>query len=366
MAMTNVWNSNPTNSNGIKPIRTVGSVILNAKYDDSVVLKATSNENPYYPTPAGQYFEYIRFAPNRLIAWSEVSSEYNISHLYTNVYDSLNPDSDKVRAAVSINGQGKGLEPGWDNNTFMQGIHIHGIVTDGTDGNGSNKFNILCGGTTTIPNTGNEDIMPGDYVYAYAPTRQEVMDQEGGRKTDAERNGYITLWTKPYQIHSHKITTSNVSRCLMTEPDDHNQPFSPNFTKTATALLESQVDAMAEIIATIVGEVDEVAGANQQQQDLSDSIFALAIRTMIGHKGYSKTSYIKTRNDFISNNRETLVGALFMHHNDNKHAISNPMEKSLACQAILLKDFTRLIIGKAVTGAQPGGDFEITLCKYAK
>jgi hypothetical protein len=289
---------------------------------------------------------------------SSMSAHYNSSYGNTTVV-----------GMVSLNGQGDGagilgkrrhLD---QNELFLSKIDILGIADFANDENEGQLFNIHCGGTQTLTNVCNVNWRAGDWLIAYAPRLEELS--EGGRGQDADNNGVITLWLKPYDVSAHKNTPVQILHCL-TEVNTsesrglelNRSSFIPEYADQCERLLESMIN----IGITFMKWTQKAKGG--VPVDTQDYVELLR---ELGHRSF----YATGEQNFDL--KQSLVDHLFAcavpTGSDKNNCFGNSsLEKSLNhCQrqgvslalfeqARFIKTVTKNIVGKALTSTEPGRD----------
>ena len=348
MSNNDVWNETPLNTNFIRPWRGVGLVLVNGKISTGMTVVARNTANPYYKLPSGQHIEMLRRVRRADIVYNVIDNG-TTSNLYVNNFNAMNSDSDKVYGLSSLNGRGTNSIDAGDNHSLMSKINPIGLAGQATEFNGIANFNIHTGGIETVPNNGNQRINPGQWVMAYAPALSELS--EGGRGDEADQNGLVTLWFVPYTPESHKLTCNNIHRCLVNDRSDCSKAF----RDVAELFYKTCVD-IAIIVHKNMGKSEW-----ERLVELNGS--------------ESPTMYMHKRDKIIMEDYEVkrdLSNALFQHHrrrttdDKNQISISNPGEALITATALMVKDVTKNIMGKAVTGAGPKEDFDLQLCHYAR
>jgi len=274
------------------------------------------------------------------------------------------------------------------------------------DVNKSNRFNIHTGGIETVCNNGNETIRMGDWVIAYAPTTEEIG--RGGRKGEAEKNGLIKLWYKPYDPSIHRLNTKNIYECLSNigHPDDvmnrthHLNEFRSTCQEFLDSVMGMSMVTMQFLLGSMAADKTLLSASKQikdawglNSTDESDSTVGLMgiFLRMMNHSSFTPD---KNQIEFPEA-RQKYLDALFnlnaTHFEDRQknsklfttpsgrilspefRLLYNKMSRIqtdsvglyLAASATFFHIIVNRIIGKAVTSADPGYDFDIQFAKYA-
>jgi hypothetical protein len=209
------------------------------------------------------------------------------------------------------------------------------------------------GGVITTVNNGSKRINAGDIVMAYAPSVAERL--EGGRGEEVDKNGLMTLWYMPYKPQDHKWTCKNIQRAL-TEKDSK---LTPDFKKASETLIY-------EIIRAAVA-VQKVFNEN----DANKKKWSELVAKSNGNDGRGYMDSIKRL--CKEDDRGTIVNSKLLKdlvsvlcEDDRKTKLEGPITTMVISHAWLVKNKTKDILGKAVTSADPGKNFEISLTSYAK
>lgn len=339
-----IWNENQLNSNFIHPKRSVGQVLFNGKINGPMAIQGTHNRHPLYPIPNGQYLEMMRKARRGDIVWA-YSNEHHVGNLMKSSSQLPNIETDTIEGLVSINGHGQ-ADKKETNHEFLSRIYPLGIAFMENDKNETDRFNCHVGGIDTICNNGNQRINAGDWVMAYAPSRDEVETYAGGRGEEADKNGVLTLWYVPYRPQDHKFTCNNIQKCLL---ETKNNKFTSQF-KEASMLM------MRELIKCAIATQAAIENTNPKLwSDLQ------AKSKTAGFDSYLRELTTDDTNG-PTNLMKNLVPALC----SNTAKQISPVGNMLIAQAWLIKNVTKNIMGKAVTSADPRKNFEIQQMRYAK
>jgi hypothetical protein len=223
------WNSPPFNEGGIMPMHPHGIVMHNGVTDDTALLIASRNPNPYYKLPGGPSTKSTEVLKNGEIV-------FRLRHAIKNTsfeFRSPNGRTDDigVPGISALNGQG--VAGNWGK--LRQEIVILGLIFQQTDRNFTNRWNLHTGGLYTIRNSGNKNIPPASWVMAYLPKEEEIGTNKA--RDEDERNGRITLWTAPYDPTIHKLVPKNIYECLSNLA---NQSYLNSF-KRASCLFETSL-----------------------------------------------------------------------------------------------------------------------------
>lgn len=356
----------------MRPITKIGVVLFNGGIDRGAVISASNKVNPYYPPPKGQFHNWygkMRYAD---IAWRFIDEHAgSCASTYNNQYSNAT-----VTAMVAINGQGtKAKAPSSrkarhvnQNEFFLSRINILGLVDAPNDENESPLFNIHCGGIQTITNISNVNIRAGDWLIAYAPRLEEVG--EGGRRQDADNNGVMTLWLKPYSPSDNANTPPQILQCLT----EVNESDAKGIKFNRTECLPEYVDQCERLFESFVNIgvtfMKWVQTKEAGKGDLTNSDFMDIIATLGHQQNYNagKVNYKA---------RQSLTDALFacVTHEDlfsNADSNGKKLNKiqrqgvslALAEQARYIHGVTKNIMGKALTSMEPGQDGMFQHCSY--
>ena len=212
--MFNRWdNHNELNEGFIKPLKSVGTVLLNGRMAKGLVASACASKSPYYEKPIGIYVDHM----------ATVSRGDIIFTLYNknNTLDIINSDPNQsLQSSIAVNGisalNGHGHNQTNGNIILQHSAHILGIAEMSNDVNKRDVYNVLIGGVHTVRNNGNEVIRTNDKVMAYFPTMDEFKSNKNGKTTDAEfKGGIVKPWFKPYKIKTHKNQLKQIYDCLV-------------------------------------------------------------------------------------------------------------------------------------------------------
>lgn len=362
----------------MNPITKMGVVLFNGGIDKGAVITAANRPNPYYPAPVGQFMDWYGKMRQADVVWrfidehaSSMTSHYNSS--YSNA---------TVTGLVCINGQGtkarypdvnsrRGKQLLDQNELFLSRIDILGLADMPNKDNDSPLFNIHCGGTQTITNISNVNIRAGDWLIAYAPRLDEIA--EGGRREDADNNGVITLWLKPYSPSQHQNTPRQILHCLteMVDADRKGAELSRNsFLPEYADQCDRLFEAIVNIGLTFTKWADNNGLAFNNPKDYTELMMRL------GHqRNYSANPAAQ---DFDL--KQSLIDTMFVtgfptgtndYNVHKKGASTTDLTKEEIvlnqCQrqgvSLMLNEIARFIhtvtkniVGKALTSMEPGKD----------
>ena len=91
---------NPKRHGFINPIKPVGEVLLNGRISQGAVITATSNKNPLYPMPVGQYSDKVAKVRRADIVYRFIDEVEYVETSYTRHNNAT------VTGIAALNGQG--------------------------------------------------------------------------------------------------------------------------------------------------------------------------------------------------------------------------------------------------------------------
>ena len=402
--MANIYGARDINRNNLHPRRSTGAVLFNGVMNQGDINSAENNINPLYDMPTGQYWDAIKTVSKGDIIYRMTSSV----PVDMNIFRS---DNTSVPGISALNGQGT---KGESNHQFMERIDIIGVAFMENDVNKSARYNIHTGGIETVPNNGNEPIRMGDWVIAYAPDVDEVS--RGGKKGEAEKNGVLKLWYKPYKPEIHKLNTSNIYRCLtedygydlpgilrynqMNEFKDTCKEFYDSILgmgilvhktiqnrATTSVKVGDGTLSIEDGMARIRAEMKIPPTTNDPHQDENNRIAEFL--SVMGHSQFTDTE----RPHLFPEIRQRFLDTLFNEHaphtgeirikaklfrklvknmhpatDDNYTKLQRIQSEAVGSYVWASANFFHMIVnrimGKAVTPADPGYDFDIQFTKY--
>jgi hypothetical protein len=360
--------------NFISPLESVGTVVMNARVESSLITGACLNDNPYYPLANGKYRECMGVVDRGQILFTYYTRQESIDCL---VVDPLltRRDNCRIKGVTMLNGLGDATQSNWD---LMAGIQIQGIVERANPG--SDLFNDVIGGIHDVKNNGNETINVGDRVMAYAPSHEELGKGSGCNQSAEEKAGVVRLWYKPYKPELHRNQLKQIYQCLT----DHANARAclPEFKRHCRTFTDSAAGMamvmLAQYLPTLRKQVARGAA-------VGDADILVDFLTKVGHSEFKGTAADEA-------SRAATRDALFVpfstdSRNATQHLFSNlanasKSEKALATKlnaiqqkstglflestAVFIKYITNLIIGQAKSTARPGYDFSLEMISYTK
>ena len=365
---------NPKRHGFINPIKPVGEVLLNGRISQGAVITATSNKNPLYPMPVGQYSDKVAKVRRADIVYRFIDEVEYVETSYTRHNNAT------VTGIAALNGQGIYGENQQD---FMSRIQPLGLAFMDNETTDSDLFNIHTGGIYTIMNVSNVDICAGDTLMAYAPLPHEAAS--GGRGEDADANGLVTLWLVPYHPKIHQNTTDAIYNCLTRineiGPSSHHtidgKMYMPQYEEQCKELMDSYMDIIMIGAQFLISERVLAFGDNMPNGTAADNWYT--ILTHLGHTNFHsqthKNSEFRQRLinalflDRIPRSLEAFqVANLFPEKTNESMALKNcqldGVSLGLQTQARFIKGMTKLIMGKAITSMKPKENGEFQLMAY--
>ena len=336
-------------------------------------MSAMQNKSPLYPLPTGQFVDMVGKVRIADIVYRFIDDNEYVNSSYERYSNTT------TAGLSSINGQGYAGE---SQQSFLARIQVLGLAFMENDINGSKLFNIHCGGLYTVVNTGNEDICAGDWVIVYAPRMDEI--KEGGRGEDADANGVITLWLKPYHPAIHQNTPRHIYSCLTrlnsgfgVHSTKEGKSYLPEYEDQCNHLFDSLLDT-GMIFVEFLKRHGLIEFKIESTKNDSAKLYA-PLFEKLGHTRFYKESLV----DSIL--RQEMLNAFFLaqltrktddyddanyfsgQSDDHKLLRNCQLEAisiALAEQARFIHTITKNIIGKAVTSMAPKKNGQLQLCSY--
>lgn len=356
----------------LSPITPVGAVLFNGAIAQGALISAMQNKSAKYPLPSGQSLELVG-----RVRKADVVYRFIDEHEYNEPSHGRNNNT-QVSALSSINGQGF---VGESEASFLSRIQVLGIADMENDMNGSQLFNIQCGGIYTIMNVSNQDISTGDWLMVYAPRLDEV--REGGRGLEADNNGLMTLWLVPYHPEIHQSTPAHVFTCLSRMNEGlgiHSTIDGKSFMPEYESMCNSQFDAFMGS-GMIFLEFLRKRGLVKFEtaQNVTPANLYAALFERLGHTRF----YNEKRQD--PEMRQELLNALFLQrlsrktddyeaanyfptNEENQRKLRQcqleTIDIGLSSQSRLIHNITKNILGKAITPMRPKGNGSFQMCSY--
>ena len=378
--MSTRWNINNLDEGFIKPQKSVGPVLVNGRISRGLVAIACSNRKPYWPMPEGQYRDDVGFTRRGDIAYTIISKNNSIDCVSNNPQQSRKETS-SVKAITALSGQGDITE---NNHDIMTRIQVQGIIEMPTDDNHKELFNIMTGGIHTVRNNSPYTIKVGDWVMAYAPSREEALKTAGGLQTNAEKAGLVKLWFKPYRPEIHKNQLNQIYNCLVNNDDD-TKPYLDSYKRHCNQFMDSVLGMSAVILSVMLPELKKM------DKNISTEEVLAALMEKAGHTDFKKKkSYMNNRSVNNLYNKSDMyteiVNKLFTpfsvnslgatpllyptQDNETKIKLNTLQQQStsqfLESTAVFVNTINNLIMGNAKSTGGPGKDFSIELSGYSK
>lgn len=366
-------NGGARNRDFLSPVTPTGQVLFNGAIAQGAVIAAMQNKSPLYPLPGGQFQEMVGRVRVADVVYKFIDDN---DYLQSSYNRNMNATTSGLS---SINGQGYAGE---SQHSFLSRIQVLGLAFMENDKNGSKLFNIHCGGLYTVVNTGNEDLVAGGWVMVYAPRLDEV--KEGGRGEDADANGLITLWLKPYHPEIHRNTPKHLYHCLTRlnmGKDIHTtadgKAYLPEYEDQCNDIFDSFLD-----IGLIFTEYLRTSGLIKLEVDGKEIESVRLYSNILEKLGHRRFYNIKNLNSL---KRQELLNAFFLPQltrkttdydeanyfygtdEDSKNLRGCQLEAvsiALVTQARFIHTITKNIIGKCITSMAPKENGQLQLCAY--
>lgn len=346
----------------ISPVTPSGQVLFNGAVAEGAAISAMQNKTALYPLPKGAFLDWVRRNRQADIIWT-----YNDNNQYVQSSFERYTNTDVVGLS-SINGQGDINERP---DQFLARIQFLGLAFMNNDVNGTQRFNIHCGGLYTILNVSNRHIVGGDWLRVYAPSPSEM--KEGGRGEEADASGGVmTLWFIPYHPEVHQQTPRHVHACLSQLTNDvHTTVDGKSFMHEYEDLCTDQFDAYVNLGLIFVKFLAEAG-----QVTLPDHFEAKmrALLTRLGHRRFH------SKNGSDPDMRQELIDAFFLQvfrrDSDEYKDLNYFSDKQLqACQreavsmdmyakARFIHTINKDVVAKAITSMAPKKNGQVQLCRY--
>lgn len=237
------WGINRLDADFARRQRTIGAVVFNGEMNRSLVTRARSAANPYYPHARGS-------DSNNFEKIAEGDIVYTIRHTHTamnaishtGVGGNQNAHN-RLKGMSVLNGHGRNNE---DNHMLMQTMQIIGIAELSNIEEPSQLYTLLRKGIRTVCNNSNETIEPGDSIMAYAPSTSEMS--LGGRGKASDKNGEVKLWYKRYDPTLHAFKKKQIYQYLAANNAD-KELYSNRFGEACKKFKQSIMDTTLTVIA---------------------------------------------------------------------------------------------------------------------
>lgn len=388
------------------PIYEHGGVILNGVKARAFMDDLRVKTNPKYKAPRGKYALSNEEVLTGELVWSDTTMDESESYLIHNK-DERDPMHISVPGLSSINRIGYSHE---NRDQILGRIHVWGVATSGTDQSQSENFNIVDGGIITIGNNGSKYITNGMWIMAYLPHPHELGD--GGLDNEATAHGRHTLWTMPYDPSQHLATTDSIYHCLTAIDEGRSESggYQPRYARSCRdfergvqdlayvwiktlldndmLLLHPKFQAMMHNQPTWTEENKSAVGyvltammgrdhmSTDNSQMTTPSLHSALKKHVVPNRlPGAVTTAKKLRTDARKNlfprqsNSSWFVPASKENQTAEDKVVlqvqSEATEIYLSSISQAIKEVSRLVVGKAVTGAAPGTDFDIRLARYA-
>jgi len=375
------WNLNEMNEGHQRPLKSVGTVLLNGilSEEDAAVASTSSSTPVLFPLATGVHAASVSEVRQGEIVYRFIGQA---SHGARTMRDGRITDNTSVAGLTSLCGQG------WAGETaeaLARRIQVDGIVENGTNNSKTRRWNTLIGGVHTVRNNSIWPIAAGDRLIAHVPSPAEVAqarkDPGAYRRTEAEIEGDVRLWYKPYEPALHRAQLRPMYRAL-TGPTSHaTEQHERGYVRQCNALF----DAACGISLVVIGKMWPHIASIMTPGGPGPAPTAAQLKQMLDAMGY-QTHLDKPGAKPVAM-RGTLIDALFASVSQYENPAENPklapndtsdeavivnraqtdaMAIYLVETAQFIEELTNRIIGQAKTPARPGQDFSLELCNYSK
>lgn len=365
----------------ISPLRSVGTVVSNGKVSQEMVTNAYTNRTPYWGLADGTYKDLVG-----VMKRGEIIYQYH-SNTGMGIMSACSTDpvyiereNTTLKGLSILNGQGDSLMGLDGNHHFANTIQVLGIVEMSNDVNCNGRLNVISGGIHDVRNNGNETINVGDYVYAYAPSRDEMC--RGGGKTPniEEKNGVVKLWYKPYHPELHRYQLKQIYDCLRDVTNSKN--YMPMFRRSCHQFIDSTSGMFIIYLAKLLPELRKVISGPVATRIESDPDLLAHMLAKAGHSEFKShpasdpvlhMQIIDSLFVPFSTNSKNATEYLFpvepenatKRERDLMKRLNSIQQKSPALYqetiAYFINQLRNLIIGQAKSTARPGDDFSLML-----
>ena len=364
----------------ISPLRSVGTVVSNAMVSSEMVNTGYINKKPYYGLADGVFRDQLGIVKRGEIVY-QLNDNRTLGCLTSCSSDPqyIERENCTVKGLTILNGQGDGTLSNWD---FVNTIQVMGIVEMSNDQNCSARFNVVSGGIHDVRNNGNETIEVGDWVYAHAPSHEEMRNGGGKCPRADEKAGVQRLWYKPYRPELHRFQLKQIYSCL--QDLNHTKGYMPGFRRNCRDFYDSVMGMFMVIFARLLPDVRAALTGPASERIESDADLLAFLLAKAGHseaKALKQGVYDVTRQQQIidalfvpfSTNNRNATEYLFSQDNQGTtkrersltERLNAIQEKStglyLESMAYFMKQLSNLIVGQAKSTARPGMDFSLML-----
>jgi hypothetical protein len=352
------------NENRIRPQKMVGAVIINGGIHTHLCSRARSKAAPYYPAASGIYGNNQNAVVQGDLVFTLMRPTVGMA------IQPSNQNAIRVLGVAVLNGHGDDQDDG--NEILMQEINVWGIAEVPETPNTQGFFNIIRGGILTVRNNSKWTIQAGDYVQAYAPTREELKDGGSGKECDAY--GQATLWLAPYDAAKHSLTLKPVYRALKAKREGKTQGYLKPYLKTCDMLVDSICDMSVVVMGTCFKKLRREFTTNINRYPESGGEIAF-MTEMINHLKRDDKKPNPQREEIIDRLSVPYSGAAKLFEPGKVADVrTSPINR---CQKECLDRFFRQsailhhyvhknVIGQAVTTGERGRDFSFQFKNYAR
>ena len=244
------WQQGTDETLGIRRQRDVGLVVQNAELHLGIVTQQKSNSTPYYDRPGGSSHNTLNTVANGDVLFTIAGLSARIGAM-TGGGGGERHNSNKIRCVSSLGGLGRKGDANTD--ALLESLQFQGIAEQGTEeqGNGSTMFNAIKGGILTLTNICKETIEEGDPLEIWLPLKHEIKDGKGKNRTQADLNGVVKPWLRPFHPSRHRASPKSIYQCL-TEPDAE---YTENYRRTCNAYVDSVVEQAIVVVRATMGPV---------------------------------------------------------------------------------------------------------------
>jgi hypothetical protein len=351
--MTN-WNIMKMDEGFIRPQVMVGPVIINGGVHNTLCLRARGKAAPYYPNATGVYGNNHGNVVHGDLVFTLMRPTVGMS-------TSSSQNAIRVLGVSVLNGHGDDVQDG-GNEMLMQEINVWGIAEVPKTPNNQGFFNIIRGGIMTVRNNSKWTIQVGDYVQAYAPTREELKDGGSGNECDAY--GQANLWLAPYYPAQHSLTVKPIYRALKAKREGKTTGYLKPYLATCDSLVKSIVDMSVVVMGTCYKKIK----AQAARLGTTDADTITFMERMI-----EELAVPSVRNEVMDRLCVPYSGAnmLFQPGKDTKTSVVNRTQKEcldrFTRQTALLHHYVhKNVIGQAVSTGEPRRNFSMQFVRYAK
>lgn len=341
------WGVSDLNTDYKKPRTKVGLVILNGGVNEALCTKARQSASPLYARALGADSNNHHRAETGDIVFTMTRHQASLHALSHDSNNGLNREHHRVFGMTRLNGLGT---KGQTNTQFMQQISILGICENSNRSHPKAQFNIIRGGIVTGFNNGNETLYIDDWIMAYAPTREEIS--QGGKGKEADANGDLTLWYKPYNPHINRITTKSVYQCLKARDKQHMESF-----VTASEAFLSGAEKMAlAIVSAVFDKLPKGASKKDTLKAMEKSFEEVATRNRIIETLFPLYS--------DSNDNSKWIDPTNLKAPINKKQAEGADEFIAAC-SYHFHNIVKNMVGKSLSHSRPKTNVDIQVGNYS-